>query len=125
MSALAHEAERRWGQTDAWKQSAARAARYTAEDWNTLRAEAAATVNAYADAMEEDCPPDGPQACAAAEFHREHITRWFYDLDHEMHRRLGELYISDPRFTEHYDRVLPGLARYVRDAIHANADRHV
>ena len=33
-------------------------------------------------------------------------------------------YVSDPRFTKTYEDLAPGLAQYVRDAIHANADRH-
>lgn len=124
MSALAHEAEQRWGHTQAWKQSAQRAAGYTAEDWTALRAEADACRAAFADAMRSGCPADGDTAMTAAEDHRRHINRWFYDLDHEMHRTVSNLYTTDPRFTEHYDQVAPGLAQYVRAAIHANADRH-
>ena len=30
----------------------------------------------------------------------------------------------DARFTKTYEDMAPGLAQYVRDAIHANADRH-
>jgi hypothetical protein len=41
-----------------------------------------------------------------------------------MHRGLGELYISDPRFTAQYDEIEPGFSQYVHDAIHANADRN-
>lgn len=42
-----------------------------------------------------------------------------------MHRCLGELYVSDPRFTASYDDAFeaPGLAQWVRTAIDANADR--
>ncbi len=38
-----------------------------------------------------------------------------------MHRALAELYVSDPRFGAHYDSRAAGLARYVYDAIVANA----
>jgi hypothetical protein len=38
-----------------------------------------------------------------------------------MHRALGEMYVADPRFTVTYEKVEPGLAAYVRDAIAANA----
>jgi MerR family transcriptional regulator, thiopeptide resistance regulator len=58
-----------------------------------------------------------------AEAARLHIHRRFYDLSPQMHRHLGDMYVADPRFTAHYDEQAPGLARYVRDAIHANADR--
>ena len=35
-----------------------------------------------------------------------------------------DMYIADPRFTKTYEDLAEGLAQYVRDAIHANADRH-
>ena len=60
----------------------------------------------------------------AAEAHRAHIERWFYDLDHGFHRGLADMYVADPRFTKTYEDIEPGLAAYVHDAIHANADRH-
>ena len=61
----------------------------------------------------------------AAEQHRLHIHDRFYDLDHTFHRGLADMYVADPRFTKTYEDIAPGLAAYVRDAIHANADRHV
>ncbi len=60
----------------------------------------------------------------AAEAHRLHIHERFYDLSHDFHRGLGDMYVADPRFTKTYDDLAPGLAAYVRDAIHANAERH-
>ena len=36
---------------------------------------------------------------------------------------LGEMYVSDERFTAFYDAMRPGLAEHLRDAIHANAAR--
>jgi hypothetical protein len=33
------------------------------------------------------------------------------------------MYVADERFAAHYDTRAAGLAAYVRDAIHANADR--
>jgi hypothetical protein len=58
-----------------------------------------------------------------AEAHRVHLNRWFYDCSPEMHRGIGDLYISDERYTAPYDEIHLGFAQYVRDAIHANADR--
>ena len=60
----------------------------------------------------------------AAERHRRHIHDRVYDLDHTFHRALADMYVVDPRFTKTYEDIAPGLAAYVRDAIHANADRH-
>jgi len=39
-----------------------------------------------------------------------------------VHRGLGDMYVTDERFTVHYDAIEPGLAQYVRDAFAAEAD---
>ncbi|NHC47659.1 MerR family transcriptional regulator [Motilibacter aurantiacus] len=117
----ATEAEERWGDTDAYRESRRRTSEYSKEDWLRAQEEAARVEARYAAAYDRGLASDGPEAVAAAEAHRAHISRWFYECSHEMHSDLGEMYISDPRFTEHYDRIRPGLARWVRDAIDANA----
>lgn len=119
----AEEAAERWGDTEAYKQSQARARGYTKDDWRRVVAEQAAVTEAYAGLKRRRVAPTEVEAMDAAEAHRQLITRLFYDCDHEMHRGLGDLYVADPRFTAHYDDVEPGLARWVRDAVHANADR--
>lgn len=52
------------------------------------------------------------------------LNEWFYECRYEMHRGLAEMYLADERFTATFESVAPGLARYVHDAIVANADRH-
>lgn len=118
------EAQERWGDTDAWKQSARRTAEYTKADWEAVKAEQDAVNAAFVAALGSGAPATSEAAMDAAEAHRAQIERWFYDLDHAFHRNLGDMYVTDPRFTKTYDDQAPGLAQYVRDAIHANADRH-
>ena len=115
------EAEERWGDTDAWRQSRRRTSSYSKEDWQAITAEAQAVNDRLAAAMDSGAPADSPEAMAAAEAHREHISRWFYDCPYQMHRGLGDMYVGDERFRAHYEQHRPGLAEYVRDAIHANA----
>jgi DNA-binding transcriptional MerR regulator len=117
------EARQRWGETGAWQQSQRRAAAYTKDDWITIKAEADAGVSGFAGALRAGEPATGPVAMDLAEAHRQHISRWFYDCGYDMHRGLAEMYISDARFTANYDKVAPGLAQYVHDAILANAER--
>src|SRR6478735_3169702 len=118
------EAQERWGETDAWKQSAARTKRYTKADWEQVKAEMDAVNAAFVAAMAAGEPATSEAAMDAAEQHRRHIADRFYDLDHGFHRGLADMYVADPRFTKTYEDVAPGLAQYVHDAIHANADRH-
>jgi DNA-binding transcriptional MerR regulator len=118
------EAQERWGETDAWAQSKRRTDRYTTADWAEVKAEQDAVNAAFVAAMEAGEPATSAAAMDAAEAHRLHIHRRFYDLDHTFHRGLADMYLADPRFTKTYEDQAPGLARYVHDAIHANADRH-
>ncbi|MDQ1537512.1 MAG: MerR family transcriptional regulator, thiopeptide resistance regulator [Actinomycetota bacterium] len=119
----AEEAEQRWGETDAWKQSQRRTSKYSKEDWVKIKAEMEANGAAFAAAMEAGLPATSVEAMDAAEESRLHIERWFYDITPDFHRNLGDMHVADPRFTKNYEDIRPGMAQYVRDAIHANADR--
>lgn len=118
------EAEERWGDSDAWKQSAARTKRYTTADWEQIKADQEASGRRFVEVMQAGHPASSEEAMDAAEAARLVIHRWFYDCDHGFHRGLADLYVGDPRFTKTYEDQAPGLAQYVHDAIQANADRH-
>lgn len=117
------EAEHRWGQSDAWKQSRKRTAAYTKEDWIEIKREADENIAGFVAAVQAGEPADGTAAMNLAEAYREHLSRWFYDCDHAMLRNLAEMYVCDPRFKMTWDEHAPDFARYVHDAIVANADR--
>lgn len=117
------EAEERWGETDAWRQSRERTKNYSKADWEEVKAESDRVHAAFTDAMDAGERPTAAAAMDAAEQHRVSIQR-FYDCSYDMHRNLADLYVSDPRYTATYDEIRPGMSHYVRDAIHANADRH-
>ncbi len=118
------EAEDRWGETDAWRQSQSRTKRYTKGDWEAVKAETESLNAAFVAAKRAGLPPTSTEAMDAAEAHRQHIHDRFYDLSHQFHRGLADMYLADPRFTRSYEELEAGLASYVHDAIHANADRH-
>ena len=124
----ADEAEQRWGDTrrgdnSAYKQSQQRTSKYTKQDWVRLKAEADEGLRAFANVLRAGTAPDSPAAMDLAEAHRDYISRWFYDCDHDTHRGLAQMYVADPRFSKLYEDVAPGLAQYVHDAIVANAAR--
>ena len=120
----AAEAGERWGGTETYAESHRRVTRYTKADWDRMKAESAAYLEPLVTAMRAGKPADSGEAMDAAEEHRQHISRWFYDCTYEIHRGLGQLYVDDPRFTATYEAIAPGLAAYLRDAIIANADRN-
>ena len=119
------EAEQKWGETAEWKESQRRAKSYGKDEWVQIKAEGEAVEKALSDAFRAGLPADSVEAMDAAEQHRLHVNRWFYDCPPAFHRNLGDMYVSDPRYVETYDETfgLPGLAAYCRAAIHANADR--
>ena len=119
----AEEAEQRWGETEGWKQSQSRTSKYTKADWAQVKAEMDATGGAFESAMADGEPATSQRAMDAAEQHRLYIHNRYYDLTPEFHRGLGDMYLADPRFTKTYEDIRPGMAQFVRDAIHANADR--
>jgi DNA-binding transcriptional MerR regulator len=111
------EAEQRWGDTDAYRESARRTSAYSKDDWLRIRSEADAITRAFAAAMQGGHPADSAEALASARAHRAHIAQTYYALTPEMHCGLAEMYITDDRFLRRYDDVAPGLAQYVHDAI--------
>jgi DNA-binding transcriptional MerR regulator len=119
----AEEAEQRWGGTEAYRQSQRRVATYTKVDWLRIKAEEEEVRANLAAAFTAGLVPDSEEAMAAAEAHRRHISRWFYECSYDVHRGLTNMYVSDERFRANYNALSPGLARFIRDAAYANADR--
>ena len=117
----AAEVEERWGGTDAYRESQRRVARYTKADWRRIKAEGTAAIEQVVAAMNAGGPADSAEAMEGAEAHRRQIDSAFYECSYELHVGLAEMYLADPRFTATYEKIAPGLAQYLHDAIRANA----
>ena len=114
------EARRRWGGTPSWEESERRTNGYTKQDWQDISTESDAINRGLAALMEQD--PAGAEA-------QELVGRWhrlindrFYECSPEVFRGLADMYVEDARFTSHYDRWKPGLAAFLRQAMHVYAD---
>lgn len=116
------EARQRWGHTEAYAESARRTKGYGKADWDRYKQEAQAIAEQIVERMRAGAPPADPAVQAAVEAHRLLIDRWFYPCPVELHRGLGALYVSDPRFTSNLDKIAPGYARYLSEAIAASPD---
>lgn len=117
------EVQERWGETDAYKESSRRTAKYTKADWERFKAESEQIGTDTARLMDEGVPASDPRAMDLAEQARLQIDMWFYPCSHEMHVNLAEMYIADPRFTATYEKIHEGMAQYWHDTILANAAR--
>lgn len=116
-AAHAEEVEQRWGDTEAFRESKRRTARYGQREWQAIKDEAQRVNSRLGELCRTRTPVDAPEVRAAVEAHRAHLDRWFYPVSPEHHVELGRMYVDDPRFAATYDAVEPGLARWLRDAI--------
>jgi MerR family transcriptional regulator, thiopeptide resistance regulator len=117
------EAEQRWGDTDAYKESMERTKRYSADDWKRLAAEQGAVYADLAAAMKAGKQPSDDEVLEIVERHRLLIDRWFYPCSPAMQLGLAGLYENDPRFAANIDKYGDGLTGFLVEAIRENARR--
>lgn len=114
---FAHEAQERWGQTDAYAESQRRTSAYSKEDWTRIHAESDQLNREFAALLQSGQPPESEEAGKLVERHRQHVDRYYYACSPEQQRQLGELYVADQRFAQTYDAFAPGLAAFISAAI--------
>lgn len=119
--AHAREAEERWGDTDAYRQSQERFAALGEGASETVQQWWEEHFEQFASLRRDDVPLDDDRVRAAVADHRRLLNR-FYDCGPQMQTSLAETYVTDERFRATYDQHAEGLAQYVRDAVHAHAD---
>ena len=117
----AADSQQGWGPDG--EQSQRRMSERTKKDWTRIQAEVEESNAGFASLMDAGLPAGSARAMNLAEQHRLHLRRWFSEITEEQHRGLGDRYVTDPQLTKNYESVRAGMAQYVRDAIHANADR--
>jgi DNA-binding transcriptional MerR regulator len=116
----AEETKQKYGNSDAYKESSRRTAKYTKEDWAGITAKGDEIYKRLA-ALMDRLPEDLEVQKAVAE-KRQHITDSFYNCTPEIFRGLGELYVSDERFTANIDKYGKGLSEFLRKAINVYCD---
>ncbi|PKR85442.1 MerR family transcriptional regulator [Heyndrickxia camelliae] len=62
--------------------------------------------------------PASELAQKTAELHRKWLSYTWSNYSKEAHASLAQMYLDDERFTAYYDKVEPGAAEFLRDAIH-------
>jgi DNA-binding transcriptional MerR regulator len=61
--------------------------------------------------------PAGSLAQTACDLHRQWLCCYYDGYSKAYHRGLAQTYVDDPRFTAYYDKLAPGCAVFLRDAI--------
>lgn len=95
------EAQQRWGDTDAWKQSQATQESMTKEDWQSTKDNHEQFVEALVRAWEGGVEPGSREANQLAEAHRKTVSQW-YECGHNRQVILARMYTQDERFAATY-----------------------
>jgi hypothetical protein len=111
----AEEAKARWGETQAYRESAWRTAQYTNEDFSRIQEQSAAVFRAFAELA--GASPSDPQVQVLVQRWQTLISESYYFCSNEILADLGQMYIADRRFTENLDRYGAGTAKLMSDAI--------
>lgn len=110
------EAKDRWGNTDMYKESAKRVKKFTKADWDEIKTAGEDLMNEIAACFDAKLSAKSPRMQKAIARHYAGL-RVFYEPNPEMYYGLGEMYVSDPRFTAYYEKYREGMAVYMRDAM--------
>jgi DNA-binding transcriptional MerR regulator len=85
-------------------------------DFASMRAEMADIEASVSAAMAREMPADAPDVQTLIARHHQWVRR-FWTPNRETYTGLGRLYVEHPDFLARYDRIRPGMAAYLRDAM--------
>lgn len=61
--------------------------------------------------------PAGVDAQKACDCHKRWLMIYYPNYSAQYHKALGEMYVGDERFKQYYEKIAPGCAEFLRDAI--------
>lgn len=116
------ETEKRYGDSDAYKESQQKTSKYSKNDWERIMVEASTIYEELAKLMDKD--PSDDRVQELVEKWRNHITSNFYNCTVEIFRGLALMYVADERFTKNIDKYSEGLAQFLSDAMNIYCDNN-
>ena len=116
------ETEKRYGNSDAYKQSQEKTSKYSKSDWENITEEASVIYEELAKLMDQD--PTDENVQELIEKWRNHISTNFYNCTIEIFRGLALMYVGDERFTKNIDKYGEGLAQFMSDAMNIYCDNN-
>lgn len=111
--AYAEEAERRWGEDAA--QSQRRWNAFSRDEKNHILADMQEISSSIAANMDKG--PESAEVQHWIERWHRHIDTYFYPCSLEIFEQLGHGYVEDPAFTATYEKIRPGMATFMDQAM--------
>ena len=117
------EARARWGNTSQYAESQQKWASYSPQQQEDIKAQGNQLIARMVGADAGAAPEDANIQQAVGEYF-DYLNRYFYTLDLNFFRNLADMWVADPRFAANYERIRPGGAAFVREAVHYYCDHH-
>ena len=116
------ETKKRYGKSDAYRESQGKTSKYSKNDWENIMQEAGAIYEELYKLMDKD--PSDEKVQELIQKWRNHITTNFYNCTIEIFRGLALMYVGDERFTKNIDKYGEGLAKFMSDAMNIYCDNN-
>lgn len=110
-----NEVKELYGNTNAHKEYKEKTKDYKKDDFDKIQQEMNKKLESIAIYMIKGF--DSKEVQGAIHEYREYINTNFYNCTIDIFRGLGELYISDKRFSENIDKIRTGLSEFLEKAI--------
>jgi len=117
------EAREKYG-NDAVERSDAKVRSMTSEQYAQAERLAKEYQACLKEAFEEG-DPASDSAQKACELHRQWLCLFWDSYSKEAHIGVTRMYADDPRFSAYYDKIAPGCAVFLRDAVAVYCGRDV
>ena len=111
------EVQRRFGQTEAYKEYEQKTANYTKDKWQEANDGLMKVFTKFAECKKVSCTADSDEAQALVIELQTYITENYYTCTNEILAGLGQMYVADERFKDNIDKHGDGTAEFVAKAI--------
>lgn len=113
----AKEAQEKWGNTAAYKESAEKTKSYSQEKWNDLNSGMDSLMAEFAQCKSNGLAPEDAETQALVKKWQDFISANYYNCTKEILSGLGKMYTADERFKENIDKHGEGTAEFMAAAI--------
>ena len=117
------ETRQRWGNTPQYAESQMKWASYSKEQKEAIKTEGGRITTRMISQDPDALPTDPDVQAAIGEYHA-YINKYFYTCEVGFLRGLADMWVEDPHFAVNYERIRPGGAEFVREAMHIYCDRN-
>ena len=111
------EVQRRFGETEAYKEYEQKTANYTKDNWQEVNDGLMKVFTKFAECNKDSCAADSDEAQELVIELQEYITENYYTCTNEILAGLGKMYVADERFKTNIDKHDGGTAEFISRAI--------